>query len=237
MSLLAIKQVCKSYACEILNNITFHVDPFEVVSIVGKSGSGKSTLFNLIAQLEQVDSGEILLNDYPNKIGQVGYMQQKDLLLPYYNVLENCMLPLKIKKDNQAKEKATAILNDLKLIEFAHLYPHELSGGMRQRVSFARTLLTGCQLILLDEPFSALDMITKRDLQQWYVEMAKQYQLTTLLITHDIEEALLLSHKVLVLSQQKIIKEMMLSQDKATYANSTQFLQDKSEIYKILEQD
>lgn len=225
MSLLQIKNVNKSYQKEVLNDVTFDVFEDEIVSIIGKSGSGKTTLFHAISQLETIDSGEILLRNRPIQLGEIAYMQQKDLLLPFYTILENCMLPLKIKKDLNALKKASQLLNELGLDNLAYCYPHELSGGQKQRVAFARTLLTGKKLILLDEPFSALDAITKKTLQKWYLEQSKKYQLTTLLITHDIDEALMFSNRILILSQGKIIKVIENNKENNNL---------KAEIYRFL---
>ena len=165
-----------------------------------KGGSGKSTLFKLITGLLEPDEGEIWIDGVipESRLGKVGYMPQKDLLLPWRTVLENILLPLEVSKVNR-KEQLQEIrqwLSRFGLAENEKAYPHELSGGMKQRVAFLRTIMTGENLLLLDEPFGALDSLTKRKMQSWLLGLWGELQKTILFITHDLEEAILLSDRI-----------------------------------------
>ncbi|WP_409296906.1 ABC transporter ATP-binding protein [Peribacillus sp. SCS-26] len=186
-----------------LNGVDFKVSAGEFVSIIGPSGSGKSTIFRLISGLEQPDEGTILLNGSfkANRLGCVGYMPQKDLLMPWRTVLDNAALPLEIKGDGkeEAREKVLKLLGEFGLKDVEGHFPAELSGGMKQRVSFLRTILSGSDLLLLDEPFSALDAITRLGMQEWLLRQWSKWQKTILFITHDVDEAMYLSDRILVL--------------------------------------
>ena len=190
----------------LIEHLNIEVKPGEMVSIIGKSGSGKTTIFNAISGLIKPDSGKIFLNgeDVTGINGKVGYMLQKDLLLPFKTVTENVMLPLIIKKVN--KKEALALIDSkldiFGLRELKDKYPKELSGGQRQRVAFLRTYFFSSDMVLLDEPFSALDQITRYAMHDWYMSVRKELNLTTLLITHDIDETLLLSDKIYVLAKK-----------------------------------
>lgn len=187
-----------------LKEISFSVKKGEFVSIIGPSGSGKSTLFNIISGLELPDRGEVLLEgqNITGKTGHVSYMLQKDLLLPWRTVLENCVLGLEIQgvEAKLAREKAREMLGEWDLLSFADRYPAVLSGGMRQRVAFLRTMLAGKEILLLDEPFGALDAYTKWEMHRWLLKVWEKYRPTVLFITHDVEEALILSDNIYVLS-------------------------------------
>lgn len=196
MTEIRLEHVSYAYGQErILEDINLQVTSGEVVSILGPSGVGKTTLFNLIAGILEVQSGRIVLDGEENPKGRVSYMLQKDLLLEHKTVLGNIILPLLIQKVDKAEaiSRADKILATFQLTAVRDKYPHELSGGMRQRVALLRTYLFGHKLFLLDEAFSALDEMTKMELHAWYLEIHKQLQLTTLIITHSIEEALNLS--------------------------------------------
>nr|WP_225434246.1 ABC transporter ATP-binding protein [Peribacillus tepidiphilus] len=175
----------------------------EFVSVIGASGSGKSTLFKLIAGLLEPNEGQIWIDgQQPEKgLGKVGYMPQKDLLLPWRTVVENVLLPMELAKENKQR-KLTEIrewLSRFGLAEYENAYPHELSGGMKQRVAFLRTIMTGKNLLLFDEPFGALDSLTKRNMHTWLLELWGDLQKTMLFITHDLEEAILLSDRIYLL--------------------------------------
>ncbi|MEE3949105.1 ABC transporter ATP-binding protein [Bacillus wiedmannii] len=188
----------------IINELNTSIQDKEFVSIIGPSGCGKSTLFRLITGLEEASTGQIELTE--TKSHPVGYMPQKDMLLPWRTIIENAALPLECQgvQKKEAQIKAKELLHKFGLQGYETKYPKDLSGGMRQRVSFIRTLLTGGEILLLDEPFSALDALTKASLQEWLFEQWKEWEKTILFITHDVEEALFLSNRILVVEQQPI---------------------------------
>lgn len=187
----------------VISDLSFEVPDKSFVSIIGASGSGKTTIFRLLNALERPQSGNITIDgkDIKGLKNYAGYMPQQDLLFPWRTVEKNVMLPMQIKKVSKAeqKEKAREMLERVGLLEYADKYPRELSGGMRQRVSFARTLCEGSDLMLLDEPFSALDSITRMGMREWLRDQWERLDKTILFITHDVEEALYLSEKIFVL--------------------------------------
>ncbi|MEF7556443.1 ABC transporter ATP-binding protein [Bacillus thuringiensis] len=188
----------------IINELNASIQEKEFVSIIGPSGCGKSTLFRLITGLEEASTGQIELTE--TKSHPVGYMPQKDMLLPWRTIIENAALPLECQgvQKKEAQIKAKELLQKFGLQGYETKYPKDLSGGMRQRVSFIRTLLTGGEILLLDEPFSALDALTKASLQEWLFEQWKEWEKTILFITHDVEEALFLSNRIFVVENQPI---------------------------------
>ncbi|MGD8191234.1 ABC transporter ATP-binding protein [Brevibacillus ginsengisoli] len=192
----------------IVENLSLDVKKGEFVSLVGPSGVGKSTLFQLANGLLQPQTGQILLNGKVtcDRLGKVAYMPQQDLLMPWRTVVENAALPLEIQgiPSKAAREQVLEQLPLFGLIEYADAYPRQLSGGMRQRVSLLRTTLTGADLLLLDEPFSALDGITRMEMQEWLLRLWSQIGSTVVMITHDLEEAILLSDRVLVIKEKPI---------------------------------
>jgi ABC-type nitrate/sulfonate/bicarbonate transport system ATPase subunit len=173
------------------------------VSLVGPSGCGKSTLFNVIAGLLQPTEGRVLIDgeDATGTIGRVGYMLQKDLLLPWRTVLDNVILGMEIqgKPLKAARERALPLLQKYGLAGFENLYPNSLSGGMRQRAALLRTLLFDTDVILLDEPFGALDAQTKLHMQEWLMQLWSDFKKTVVFITHDVEEAIYLSDEIHVM--------------------------------------
>lgn len=195
----------KDEATPLFQNLSFQVNKGDFISIIGKSGIGKSTVFRLINGLLQPQEGTVLFQG--QAVGQLeqysGYMPQKDLLFPWRTVGENLMLPMELQRKKLPKKarenKAKEMLREVDLEDCFHKYPKDLSGGMRQRVSFVRTLLTGCQLLLLDEPFSALDALTRIELQEWLFGQCQHFQKTVLFVTHDVEEALFLSNRIFLL--------------------------------------
>ncbi len=206
-SVLRFKDLSFSYdgQTKITENLNFNVNSGEFISIIGASGSGKSTLFRLIVGLEEAKQGSILLNNKieTKRLGKVGYMPQQDLLMPWRTIFENARLPLELKniKDDKMIKKR---LEEFGLAAYLDKYPQELSGGMRQRVSFLRATLTNEKLLLLDEPFSALDAMTKIFMQEWLLEQWEKTNSTILFITHDISEALFLSDRIFVLTDTPI---------------------------------
>lgn len=191
-----------------IDNLSFSVDRGEFVSIIGASGCGKSTIFRLINGLENSYDGEILINDKNIKTlkNYSGYMPQKDLLYPWRTIEKNVSIPLEINRVDKSEINilSNEILSEVGLLDYKDKYPKELSGGMRQRVSFARTLLTGSELLLLDEPFSALDSLTKMGLQEWLLNQWEKNKKTILFVTHDVEEAIFLSKRVLVIDDYPV---------------------------------
>ena len=204
-NILDIKNLSYSFGNNpILKDINIHVNKNEMVAIVGSSGVGKSTLFNLIAGVLKKQAGKITINGSEDYIGKVAYMLQKDLLFEHKTIIDNVILPLIIAKVNkkEALEEGNKILKQFNLDKYANKYPQQLSGGMRQRVALIRTYMFKKNIFLLDEAFSALDAITKKELHKWYLDLKKEFNLTTLLITHDIEEAVFLSDRIYILGNK-----------------------------------
>lgn len=200
----------------IFQKASLEVKAGEFVSIIGASGSGKSTLFKLITGLLEQDEGQIWIEgkESRDRLGKVGYMPQKDLLLPWRTIMENILLPVELSKENKLEKMAEVRewLERFGLLEYEKAYPHELSGGMRQRAAFLRTIMTNKDLLLLDEPFGALDSLTKRNMHGWLLELWGVLQKTVLFITHDLEEAILLSDRIYLLPKTSggKIKEVMI---------------------------
>ena len=214
-NILDIKNLSYSFGNNpILKDINIHVNKNEMVAIVGSSGVGKSTLFNLIAGVLKKQAGKITINSSEDYIGKVAYMLQKDLLFEHKTIIDNVILPLIIAKVNkkEALEEGNKILKQFNLDKYANKYPQQLSGGMRQRVALIRTYMFKRKIFLLDEAFSALDAITKKELHKWYLDLKKEFNLTTLLITHDIEEAVFLSDRIYILGNKpgEIIGEIKI---------------------------
>jgi ABC-type nitrate/sulfonate/bicarbonate transport system ATPase subunit len=187
-----------------LDGVSLRVERGEFVALVGPSGSGKSTLLAILAGLEPPSSGVVALRGEPNarRIGRIAYMPQRDLLLPWRTALGNAAAGLEARgaTRREARERARAIFAEFGLAGFERAYPAALSGGMRQRVAFARSALAGGDLLLLDEPFGALDALTRASLQRWLLGVWDRLGLTCLLVTHDVDEALLLADRVYALS-------------------------------------
>lgn len=238
MKVLEFKNISFGYDTNypVIDNMSFSIDKNKLVSIVGSSGCGKSTIFKLILSLLKQDSGEILYNNQNiNSLkSYAGYMPQKDLLFPWKTIKDNLAIPLEIKKVPRLKreEKIKNILKDMNLSEYINKMPYELSGGMRQRVSFARTILTDSNLLLFDEPLSALDYITKIQMQQWLLDKLRAYDdKTAIFITHDVEEAIFLSDIIFVVSLSPITRLNEIKVDLPK--NRTRDMLDTSEMIKL----
>jgi ABC-type nitrate/sulfonate/bicarbonate transport system ATPase subunit len=208
---LRAEEVCKTFSARsgtasvtALQGVDLHVDAGEFVSIVGPSGCGKSTLFNILAGLVWPSAGRILLDgrEVASLLGRVGYMPQKDLLMPWRTVLDNVTLGLETGgvARREARERATAELTRFGLVGFERRWPASLSGGMRQRAALLRTFLAGRDVMLLDEPFGALDALTRQTMQEWLLQIWQADRKTILFVTHDVEEAVFLSDRVYVMS-------------------------------------
>jgi NitT/TauT family transport system ATP-binding protein len=190
-----------------IKRIDLEVGSGEVVGIVGPSGCGKTTLLELIAGLREPDAGKVSVGgrtDSAERLERCAYMPQRDLLLPWLSAVDNASLALRIAGLPRARARARAAehFERLGLEGFEGTRPDELSGGMRQRVAFLRTLMAGRPLLLLDEPFASLDAITRAEMQSWLADILGPDRHTVLLVTHDVEEALYLSDRVLVLSSR-----------------------------------
>jgi NitT/TauT family transport system ATP-binding protein len=190
---------------EVLDGVSFDVEPLEVLGVLGPSGCGKSTLLELVSGLEQPSAGDLSVNgrgDGAGRLAQCALMPQRDLLLPWRSAAGNAALALELDgvRPADALSRVAPLFERFGLAGFEQTPPHELSGGMRQRVAFLRTLLAGKPVLLLDEPFGSLDSITRADMQEWLSSALLETPHTVLLVTHDTEEALFLCDRVLVLS-------------------------------------
>ncbi|MGO9134661.1 MAG: ABC transporter ATP-binding protein [Methylovirgula sp.] len=211
MTKLALRDISKSFTTKsgemrVLDSLSFDIHDGDFVSIIGPSGCGKTTIFNIIAGLLDPDGGTLFYEGTPvtGLRGRVGYMLQKDLLLPWRTVLQNVVLGLEVRSmpEAAAREKALDYINTYGLGGFEHSYPHALSGGMRQRVALIRTLIVDPDILLLDEPFSALDYQTRLYLEGVLMQAVETFKKTVVLVTHDVDEAVALSRKVIVLSRR-----------------------------------
>ena len=194
MEKLEVKHVSKSFDDRpVLKDLSIELNRGELVCLLGVSGGGKTTLFNIISGLLMPDEGQVLLDgqDITGKPGNISYMLQKDLLLPYRTIEDNVALPLLLKgtKKQEARAQVSPLFAQFGLEGTQKKYPAQLSGGMRQRAALLRTYLFSQDVALLDEPFSALDTLTKSAIHRWFLDVMEQIQLSTLFITHDIDEA------------------------------------------------
>lgn len=221
MSELVVQNVSKSFdGVEIIRNINVTLHEGELVCLLGVSGGGKTTLFNVISGLTEPDTGKVFLDgkDITGKPGNISYMLQKDLLLPYRTIEDNVALPLLMKgmKKKEAREQVQTFFSEFGLEGTQKNYPRQLSGGMRQRAALMRTYMFSRNVALLDEPFSALDTITKSSMHTWYLNIMEQIRLSTLFITHDIDEAILLSDRIYLLTGKpgEITHEIVIKEPK-----------------------
>ena len=210
-----------------MTNLSFHVERGEFVSLIGASGCGKSTIFRLINRLLEPDQGEIYVDgkEIHGIKSYAGYMPQKDLLFPWRTIEKNLCLPMEIQKKSKTEQenRVAAVLKEVGLEDYRNKYPKDLSGGMRQRISFARTLLTDADLMLLDEPFSALDALTWMDMQEWLLSQWQNFHKTILFITHDVEEAIFLSKKIYIITETPIT-QMEIVEVPEGYPRDREFL-------------
>ena len=233
---------------QVLKDVSIELRKGEIISLLGVSGSGKTTLFNILSGIYRPESGKVLLansrkaepenesmlEDITGKPGSISYMLQKDLLFPYRKVIDNVILPLVINgmSKKEARAKADPLFATFGLEGTQMKYPDQLSGGMRQRAALLRTYLASNGVALLDEPFSALDTITKSAIHKWYLNIMQEIDLSTVFITHDIDEAILLSDRVYILagSPGTIKEEILINVPKPRSADFN--LSDEFLIYK-----
>ncbi len=204
VSHLTVSNISKQFdKNEVIKNLGFTVEKNEFVSILGPSGSGKSTIFSLIGGILSPDKGTIHLDNQVinGKRGFISYMPQTPSLLPWRTIVENVLLGQEL-QGKKEKEAALEMLDIAGLSGYENAYPYELSGGMKQRASFIRALLSPQSIICLDEPFSALDELTRLDMQKWLLSIWEEHRRTILFVTHNIEEALFLSDRIIVLSNK-----------------------------------
>lgn len=241
---LKIQDISKYYDGKpVIQNINLSIYDGEIVGLLGPSGVGKTTLFNIIAGIDNCDEGDIIYmgESIKNKSGYVSYMLQKDLLLPFKTIEENVALPLLINKVPKriALEKVSEYFVDFGIDGYQKKYPAQLSGGMRQRAALLRTYMFSKEMCLLDEPFSALDTITKHRMHKWFLDILPKMKMTTLFITHDINEALYLSNRIVILKGSPgqigdnfVIDRKSMSRDE--FMLSTEFLEYKKAIYESM---
>ena len=245
MNKLEVHNVSYSYdgKTTVIENINLTLGKGELVSLLGVSGGGKTTLFNVIAGLNAPQTGEILLDgaDITGKPGKISYMMQKDLLLPYRTIEDNVALPLLLHgiKKAEARRKVSACFAEFGIEGTQKKYPAELSGGMRQRAALLRTYMFSGDVALLDEPFSALDTLTKSEMHRWYLDVMETIKLSTLFITHDIDEAILLSDRIYLLGGKPgtITEEIIISEPKPRRKDfnlTDEFLSYKRQILSFL---
>ena len=249
MDVLRANHIAKSYGDKkILGDIHVHLGEGELVCLLGVSGVGKTTLFNVLSGLLMPDAGNVELldesgtfRDITGQTGQLSYMLQKDMLLPHKTIQDNVSLPLVLKGEPKkaAREKARSYFEQFGLEGTEEKYPTQLSGGMRQRAALLRTWLCGNRVALLDEPFSALDTLTRTAVQEWYLSVMEEIRLSTLFITHDIDEAILLSDRIYIMKGRPaaIASEIVIKPDRPRdrdFTLSEEFLSYKKQIRNII---
>lgn len=208
MQELRIEHISKSFdGKRIIDDVNLTLNQGEIVALLGISGGGKTTLFNIVAGLLMPDEGDVLLDgeSIVGQPGRISYMLQKDLLLPHKTLIDNIGLPLVIRgmKKKEARKEVSKYLKQFGLAGHEKMHPSELSGGMRQRAALLRTYLFSGEVALLDEPFSALDTITRSAMHIWYLSVMEDLSLPTIFITHDVDEAILLADRVAILSRER----------------------------------
>ena len=247
MELLRAEHISKDFDSRtVLRDVSIHLEEGELVSILGLSGSGKTTLLNIISGLNTPDQGRVFLSDreITGQPGRISYMLQKDLLLEHKLVIDNVSLPLVISgmKKEEARRQADSFFEQFGLSGTQMLYPSQLSGGMRQRAALLRTYLCSHGVVLLDEPFSALDMITKSQMHEWYLSVMRSVRLSTILITHDVDEAILLSDRIYLLTGTpgEIRHEIRIGtprEQRQDFTLTPEFLAYKQQIMALLRAD
>ena len=239
-----IKNVSKSFITKdkdftALKNVNLHVDDGELICLLGPSGCGKTTLLRMIGGLEQADEGEIYdrgeLVTGPSK--DRGFIFQQYSLFPWLNVLDNVMFGLNLSGEHSKEENLAAAeryLERVGLADFKYSYPHELSGGMKQRVAIIRSLLNHTPVLLMDEPFSAVDMLNRHSLQEQLIGVWKRFETTILFVTHDVDEAVYLADKIVIMDKRPgRIKEVIeVPLERPRQRESREFLDFQDEVEK-----
>ncbi len=234
--LLELRNISHAYGDNtVLNGISFQVPPGKATAVLGPSGCGKSTLLHIAAGLLAPSSGD-LFYDGASRLaepGWISYMQQNDLLLPWKTITENAALPLIIRRDHDALERARGELENFGLADFGDHYPRQLSGGMRQRAAFMRACLLRSDFLLLDEPFSRLDFLTRNKIYGWFQQYCMEHRPGFVLVTHDPEEALLLADEIIILSASpaRIIENISVSEP---HPRKRRFLSRQSDLLEKL---
>ena len=227
----------------IINDLSFEFPSGQTVAILGHSGCGKSTLLQMISGILKPISGNIMIDNNKDLLGNISYMQQNDLLFPWLTVKENVLLPLKILGD-KSQSSYDDVIEKSKILginEYIDFYPNELSGGLKQRAAFLRTIIQRSEFILLDEPFASLDAITRMELYIWLEQLKKYIKKSIILVTHDIDEAIFLSDKVIIMGSGKnnfrFQKDISMPHPRGSNINmSSQFLEIRKDLYSKLKE-
>jgi ABC-type nitrate/sulfonate/bicarbonate transport system ATPase subunit len=248
--LLTLSNVSKTFGkTQALRDLNVSIQPGEFVTVIGPSGCGKSTLFNMVAGLDEPDAGgklNFLGKDINARslLGKVSFMPQRDLLLPWRTVIDNAILAVEMEGTRRADARriAQAMLPEFGLAGFENQYPHQLSGGMRQRVALMRTFMFERDLMLLDEPFGALDALTRAMMQRWLLDVWQKHRRTVLFITHDIDEAIFLGDRVLVMTARpgriKLEQKVELPRPRrADIVTSPEFIALKRTLLEAVEEE
>lgn len=222
---LELKNISKNFQQKsVISAVDLQLKEDQVISILGKSGSGKTSLLKIIAGLEKPDSGDIFLNQNSilnQKVNQrqIVYLFQEALLFPHLNVFDNIAFGLQAQKveATEIKRRVKAILKEIALSDHSSKFPHQLSGGEKQRVAFARAIIIEPQVLLLDEPFGALDVETRENMQKLFLKLIKQYGISALFVTHDLKEALMIGDQIAKIDHGHL----------RTYQNKKDFIQDE----------
>ena len=234
---LEVINVSKSFNnLKVLDNITFKVKDNSFTCIIGESGCGKTTLLRIVSGLEKADSGEILFNGKKLEINDVGFVFQDDRLLPWRTTLKNVAFGLEIRNDKRALEKAKDVLRFVGLEEFENYYPKQLSGGMRQLVGIARALAINPKILLMDEPFASLDAQTRNRMQAELLDIWNEEKKTVLFVTHNIDEAVYLADKIIVLSKRpaRVVEEIKVDLERPRDRTSLEFVDVRKRVLELL---